>query len=94
MSIKIDYKQVENKDQAFDAFKENVTPEAIEKYQVKADFDYRKDQNKIQAKGKGFDFTVEFKEDHAALDLNLSFLLKPLKGKILDSLERQITRIL
>ena len=36
---------------------------------------------------------IEFKESEAIINLNLGFLLKPFKGKILDTIEKQIKKV-
>jgi hypothetical protein len=94
MSLKIDYVKMSNKDEAYTKVKEFITPDLIAKFNVKAEFDYNEADKKIKAKGKGFDFALDFQEDHVNLDLKLSLLLKPLKGKVLDALERQVNKII
>ena len=66
----------------------------MSKYKVKADFVYYDESNTIIARGKGFDINMNFYDDHAAIDLDLSFLLKAFKSKILDTLERQIGKVI
>lgn len=91
--MKIDYKKVSNADEAFAIVKENITPETIEKYKVKADVNYDESAKKIIAKGKGFELVMGFSDTNMNVDLDLSFLLKPLRSKILESLEKQLTRL-
>lgn len=94
MSTKINYTKVTSAAEAFQKVKENITPETMEKYKVSADFDYQEAQNRIIAKGKGFELKMNFLADHATIDLDLSFLLKAFKQKITDSLEKQISRVI
>ncbi|MGK0367772.1 MAG: hypothetical protein ACI9QD_000911 [Thermoproteota archaeon] len=94
MSIKIDYTKVKSAEEAYKIVKENVTPESIEKYKVKVDFKYNDAKNEIFAKGKGFKMTMSFTDKDAEIKLDLSFLLKPLKGKISGSVAKQISRLL
>lgn len=91
MDLKVPYKNVTNKEEAFGAVKGAVTPELLAKWQVKADITYG--DYLVNAKGKGFELNVEFNEDHCAVSVNLAFLLKPLKGKILEGIKKQFTRV-
>ncbi len=93
MDKKINYNKTQNKDEAYGAVKTAITPETIEKFKVSADLDYIDEKKKITAKGEGFDLTIDFMEDSVGLDLSLSFMLKPFKAKILEGLEKQLTRI-
>lgn len=93
MDKKIPYSKTQNKDEAYGAVKTAITPETIEKFKVSADLDYQDANKKITAKGKGFDLTIDFMEDSLGLDLSLSFMLKPFKSKIIEGLEKQLTRI-
>lgn len=92
MGLKINYQNVTNADQAFSKAKTLITPEYIDKFQVKADLKYDEAAKKVTAKGTGFTLVLSFLEDHCDLDLDLSFLLKPLKGKILEKIEGQIKK--
>ena len=92
MGIKIDYKQTTNSDEAYAKVKTVITPEYVEKFQVKADVKYDDAKKIVTAKGSGFTLTLCFQPDHCDVDLDLSFLLKPLKNKILEKIEGQIKR--
>ena len=92
MGLKIDYKNVTNADDAYKKVKELITPEYIQKFQVKADITYDDAKKTVSAKGSGFKLDLCFEEKHCDLDLDLSFLLKPLKGTILEKIEGQIKK--
>ncbi len=92
MALKIDYNQLANADEAYKKVKELITPEYIQKFQVKADIKYDDSKKLVTAKGSGFTLELCFLEKHCEVDLDLSFLLKPLKGKILEKIEGQIKR--
>lgn len=92
MGMKINYHHVTNADEAYAKARALITPEYIEKFQVKADLSYDDAKKKVTAKGSGFTLELCFYQDHCDLDLDLSFLLKPLKGKILEKLEAQIKK--
>jgi hypothetical protein len=90
----VKYQKVSTKEQAYEVIKTNITAETIAKYKVKAELEYKPDQYKIFASGKGFNLTMSFNDTNAEIELNLSLLLKPLKGKIMDSLVRNFERLL
>lgn len=92
MDKKIAYDKQNNKEEAYSAVKEAVTPEMLARFQVKADLEYKTDL--IVAKGKGFKLDMGFDEDGVWYKLDLSFILKPLKGKILTGIEKQLLRII
>lgn len=91
--VRIPYKNVTDKEAAFLAVKENITPEAIAKYKVKADFYYDDKGKNITAKGKGFELFMDFGDTELEFDLKLSMLLKPLQKMVTESLEKQAKRI-
>ncbi len=92
MGLKIDYKEITNSDEAYAKVKTIITPEYVEKFQVKADVMYDDQKKIVTAKGKGFTLILCFLPNHCDVDLDLSFLLKPLKGKILEKIEKQIRK--
>lgn len=92
MDLSVDYEKVDNKDEAYAKVKEAITPELLEKFQVKAKLDYKDDE--ILASGKGFDLCMSFTESSCDIKVTLSFLLKPLKGKVLSSIEKQLKRVI
>lgn len=92
--MEIEFQHSQNSQEAYDKVKSMVTPELLEKYGVKADFEYQDDQKVIVGKGKGFDLKVQFTEKSLKLDLNLALLLRPFKSKVLASLERKISKVI
>ncbi|NOT80714.1 MAG: hypothetical protein HOP07_17145 [Bacteriovoracaceae bacterium] len=92
MGIKIDYLNMKDSNEAYQKVKTLITPEYIEKFQVKADINYDDDKKIVKAKGTGFTLVLCFLDQHCDVDLDLSFLLKPLKSKILEKIERQIKK--
>lgn len=93
MDLTIPYNNASSKEEAYSAVKKAVTKEAIEKFKVKADLDYRDAKHQIVAKGSGFELNIDFLDDKAQIKLTLSLVLRPLKKKILGSIEKQVTRI-
>lgn len=91
MEIKIPYANNDKKT-AFENAKK-IIPTAIEKFGVKADVKTNETDHTIQAKGTGFDAKIEFTNTEVQVKLDLSFLLKPLKNKIVEVLEKQIKKV-
>jgi hypothetical protein len=91
--MEVNYAKSENKTQAFESVKGAITPELMAKFQVKADVNYNENDGVIVASGKGFELTCKFFEDKVSLDLNLSLMLRPFKNKVLDSIKRQVERV-
>lgn len=89
MDLEIKYEKMDNQADVYNKIKAEVGP-MLEKFQVKADLEYL--ENEIKASGKGFDLTLCTLEDRCTVEMKLSFLLKPLKGQILNSLERQLKK--
>ncbi len=94
MSVVVNYSKATTAEEAFDIASKGITAEYIAKYQVQAELEYLKDQRQIRATGKGFTLTLSFKESEALLDVDLAFLLKPLKKKITESVEKKLVNIL
>lgn len=92
MALKINYQNMTNADDAFKKVKSIITPEYIEKFQVKADVSYDEVAKKVKAVGTGFTLELGFFPDHCNVDIDLSFLLRPLKSKILEKIEGQIKK--
>jgi hypothetical protein len=92
MDLKIPYVKVD-KGSAYESAKK-IIPEALEKFGVKADVNCTDPQCLISAKGTGFEAKIHFGDQAAEVNLDLSFLLKPMKGKILEALEKQIKKVI
>lgn len=92
MDLKVSYNKNATKEEAYEAVKGAITPELLAKFQVKAKIDYKDDL--ICAKGKGFKLDLGFSDDACSVKIDLSFLLKPLKGKVLEGIEKQLNRII
>lgn len=93
MAINVAYNNADNKEAAYAAVKEYITPETLEKWKVKADVNYDDGGQKVHAKGKGFELNINFLDTEVQAELKLSLLLKPLKGKIEEGLEKQLRRV-
>lgn len=93
MGVEVEYTKVSNSDEAWEAVKGAITPQMMERFKVKAKIDYKEADKSIKAKGKGFELNIDLLDDKATAGLTLSLLLKPLKGKILEGIEKQLKRV-
>lgn len=92
MDLKVPYANVTDKKQAYEAAKKLV-PEALAKFGVKADVSQDDAATTLVAKGSGFEARIAFTDGEAQVKVDLGFLLRPLKGKVLEALERQIKKV-
>ncbi len=91
MDLKVPYLGKSQKE-AYEAAK-LVVPQTMEKFGVKADIKQDDSAHTISAKGTGFEAKITFTGSEAQVKLDLGFLLKPLKGKVLEALEKQIKKV-
>ena len=92
MDLKVPYSNITDKKQGFDAAKKLI-PDVIAKFGVKADTNINEATSTIDAKGTGFSAMIQFTDTEALVRVDLNFLLKPLKGKILETIERQLKKV-
>lgn len=94
MSIELNYIKLANKDEAYEAVKSKVNEEMMKKFKVTAKVSSDDEAKKITAKGKGFELKLNFLDSKLVADLDLSFLLKPLRSKINTELEKELNRVI
>ena len=92
MALKIDYKKVNGRDEAYTKVKSVITPEYTQKFQVYADVVYDDEKKVIKSSGKGFTLTLCFFDTYCEADLELSLLLRALKSKIMAKIEDQVAK--
>ncbi len=92
MDLKVPYANITDKKIGFDAAKKLI-PDVIAKLGVKTETKINESTNTIDAKGTGFSAMIQFTDTEALVKVDLNFLLKPLKGKILDTIERQLKKV-
>ena len=92
MGIKVNYINVTKCDEAFFKIKSLITPEYIQKFQVKAAISYDETKKILKATGSGFTLTLSFFDTYCDIDLELSLILRALKSKILAKIEDQIKK--
>lgn len=92
MEIKVPYSQITDKKQGYEAAKKLI-PEVIAKFGVSAEVNNDDTTSTLKAKGTGFEAKIEFKETEAVVSVDLGFLLKPFKSKIVETIEKQIKKV-
>ena len=92
MELKIPYSQITDKKQGYEQAKQLI-PDVISKFGVAADVKNDDATTTLSAKGSGFEAKIQFTETEAIVNVDLGFLLKPFKGKILDTIEKQIKKV-
>ena len=92
MDATVNYNQAKDKEDAFARAKARITPEYVAKFQVRAEIDYNENNGIMTAKGKGFTLTLDFGPSSVGVKLDVSLLLRPLKGKIVDKIKRELER--
>lgn len=92
MEFKVPYSQITDKKQGYDKAK-TLIPEVISKFGVTAEVKNDDATTTLSAKGTGFEAKIEFRDQEAVVNVDLGFLLKPFKGKILETIEKQIKKV-
>lgn len=92
MDKAVAYTQSSNKEEAFENAKAQITEEYIAKFNVKADITTDKEAGTIKASGKGFDLTLQFTDSETQITAKMGILLKPFKGKVIETIERKLTK--
>lgn len=92
MELKIPYQNITDRKVAYKKALELI-PEVIAKFGVKADVEKNDADCLMKAKGSGFEAKIHFLEKEAQVSVDLGFLLKPFKSKILETIEHQIKKV-
>lgn len=92
MELKVPYSQITDKNKGYESAKKMI-PEVISKFGVKADVINDDAATTLSAKGSGFEAKIQFTDTEAIVNVDLGFLLKPFKGKILETIEKQIKKV-
>ncbi len=90
--MKVPYQKAKNASEAYALASEQITDEYIEKFKVSTELKYDDANKKITATGKGFTLQLDFGESACDVNLELGFLFKPLRGKIMETIERKIKK--
>ncbi len=92
MDLKIPYTNITDKKAAYNKACELI-PEVIAKFGVKAQVEKSDADCKMSAKGSGFEAKIHFTDEEAQVSVDLGFMLKPFKSKILETIEHQIKKV-
>jgi len=92
MDLSVSYKVASNAQEAFELAKEQITPEYVQKFKVNPTIEYNKDSLEMVATGKGFTLKLIFTDSECQVHLKLSLILRALKGKVLEGIERKLDR--
>lgn len=92
MELKVPYANITDKKKAYDEARKLI-PQVIEKFGIKADVTNDDANHSFSAKGSGFEAKIAFTDTEAVVNVDLGFLLKPFKGKILETIEKQIKKV-
>ncbi len=92
MELKIPYTQITDKNKGYEEAKKRI-PEVIQKFGVNAEVKTDDANHTFTAKGTGFEAKLQFLETEVVVNVDLGFLLKPLKGKITEVIEKQIKKV-
>ena len=90
--INVEYKQSKNQKIAFNKAKKRLSPNLFKQYKIEVDLSFDDENFQILGTGKGFDVSCYFYNDHLQFDVNLSLLLRPLKGKIESSILKELEK--
>lgn len=93
MELKVNYNLAKDKSEAYKMVEKAITPEYISKWKIKAQLSYETEKFIISAKGKGFKLVLDFKDSHLDVDLDVSFILKPLGKKFLKSINEELGKV-
>lgn len=92
MDLRVPYQNITDKNIAYNKALELI-PEVIAKFGVKANVEQNDADCLMKAKGSGFEAKIHFFESEAQVSVDLGFLLKPFKSKILETIEHQIKKV-
>lgn len=92
MDLSVKYQQSSGAQDAFEKAKSLITPEYIAKYGVSPDITFDESTPSITATGTGFTMKLIFVEGECQVELKLNFLLKAFRGKILEGVERKLSK--
>lgn len=92
MDLKIPYVAVKNRQEAFKIVQDFLTNDGLSSIPVKPTLQFMPEKNLIIAQGSGFKICAIFEPEFLAVSLDLSFLYKAFKGKVISMLENQLKK--
>lgn len=92
MDLSVKYKQVMTSSEAYEVATKEITQEYIDSFGMAVDVSRDQSRSTISAKGKGFELTLCFKDYECEVSLDLSFMFRPFKGKILEGIQKKLEK--
>ncbi len=92
MDLSVKYQQASGPEEAYNLAKAQITPEYVAKFNIPADISYQPDNGVIEAVGRGFSLSLKFTEAEVQVSLNLTLLLRPVRGRVLEAIERKLRK--
>ena len=90
----LDYTKAADEVEAFKIVRENMTDDYLSQFHIEHEISYDDKKRTMIASGRGFTLTVIFKEEWVECELDMSFLLKPFKRKVLNALKGQLEQVI
>ncbi len=94
VDFKYQYRQVSNSQDAYDKVCLGLTPEYMSSFEVPATKSCNDKTKMVTISGSGFCVDFNFDESEVIVTMKLSFLLKPLKSKIVKGLTVEFEKVL
>jgi hypothetical protein len=92
--MKYSYSSIKSKQDAYKKVCSVITEDYISQFKIKSEITYDESNFAIKANGKGFTLEIEFNDVECMVNLELSFLLRALKSKILNKVETELVKVL
>ncbi len=92
--FEVAYKKVKSAEDAYKKASKKINDKYLAGFGISAETKFDEKKFKISAKGSGFSLALNFKDDKTSVELDLSFLLKALKGKITTTLTKELESLL
>ena len=90
--MKIHYSKASSSDEAFLILKKTITPEYLDKFQMKVHLEFDENKKETMAKGSGFELKIKLHDEFAEINLELSLMYRAFKSTILDKIKAQIQK--
>ena len=89
------YKNINSGGEAFElASNALINAQSNNLFPVKVDFEVDRSMKVIEGRGKGFGVKLSFSDSSVDIYVDLSFMLKPIKGKIINGIETELKKYL
>lgn len=92
--MQIAYSQCSNEKEAYQKTSQVISSAFLAQFKIEAKVDKNDSDLKIKAEGRGFTLVASFLPGYCLVDLDLSFMLKPFRNKIMDKIEENLKKAL